>query len=358
MNNIEEILNDSILREELIKCLKYRLINRDYLPFSPIVEHFCSNLWDIDFQYTFIIYLINNYKDIYREILNLISEFFFQNLVQIYENLDTVYSFSEEDNSLYNTFEDVLKRDFQEADEYVKNIESLISRTENRDIKGIIYRKLSWIEKNEHKKIKLLKEALENCSDDLERKLIYYELLQLLVFNGDEKELEIYLSKAKEEFPEEEMFYEIYGHLGMFYMENENTYLAKKYLEYVYEWLVYESLNETIKNISLNGNFLVFLTVLAKIYEDEDKEKARHIYSFTFHLIRSYIHIIYENEPKSIRPILEENLNSFLSEYAYFNSSISGEKPEDVFNILKSSLKEEKNFPVELKKAIDRFKFD
>ena len=358
-DKLDIIFLDSVLREELAKCLKYRLINKSYLPFSEIVEEVCADLVNIDTQYKLVLHIINNYNSTLKDVLNLSSELFFQNLVNLIEEVDTISFLSEEEKNkkIYQAFETVIEKDREDIEKYSKDIKKVINSIENKEIKGIILRKFSWIVKDENEKILLLEEALESCDDELERRLIYYELLQLLVFSGYQQKLEVYLDKAKSEFPDEDMFYEIYGHLGMFFMETDEKEKAKKYLSYVYQWLVYESLDQRINNISLNSNFLVFLTVLAKIYEDlEDVHEAEKVYDFTFYIIKNFLQDIYENEPENIRPVLEDNLHSFLVEYAFFKSNINGEEPNTVFSHIKSDLlKESKNINPKLRTIISNF---
>lgn len=356
---LEIIFLDSVLRDELVKCLKYKLINKGYLSFSEIIEEVCSDLWNIDAQYKLVLYTIRNYSPKLREILNLSSELFFQNLVNLIDEIETISFLSEEEKNqkTYKTFEAVIEKDKEDIERYSNDIKNVIKNIKDKEIKGIIFRKYSWILKDENEKIYILEEALEHCNDELERRLIYYELLQLLVFSGYEKKLEKYIEDAKAEFPDEDMFYEIYGHLGMFFMEKEEKEKAKKYLNYVYQWLVYESLDQRIKNISLNGNFIVFLTVLAKIYEEtEDIKEASKIYEFTMYLIKNFLQDIYNNEPDNIRPVLEDNLQSFLIEYAFFKSNVEGDEPNNVFNHLKSELIKDKNITPELKDLINKFK--
>ncbi len=357
-DRLNTIFLDALLRDELVKCLKYKLINKNYLSFSKIVEEVCSELANIDAQYNLVLYTIKNYDINLKEILNLSSELFFQNLVDLIEEVDTISFLSEEEKNkhIYQAFDTVVKKDIEDIENYIRNIKETIEKTGNREIKGITFRKLSWILKDENDKIAFLEEALKNCNDELERRLIYYELLQLLVFSGYQEKLEKYLEKAKTEFPDEDMFYEIYGHLGMFFTETEEKEKAKKYLGYVYHWLVYESLDQKINILSLNSNFLVFLTVLAKLYEEAEYiEESKKIYSFTFYLIKNFLQSMYDSEPDNVKPVLEDNLYSFLVEYAFFKSNISGEEPSVTFSSLKEDLLKNNNITPKLKNIISKF---
>ncbi len=356
MKIFEEILSIKELKEELTKCIKYKTINKEYLSNFQIVSEFCYRLNDITFQYEVLVYLIKNSKEGYQELISLMSELFFQTASSSLEEIKYLEEISKEQPlDILEPYKELINKDKEEIKKYIKNIEKHLEN--NPQTKGLILRKISWFEEDEYRKIELLKEALLTCNDLFERKLIYYELLQMLIFEGFIEDFEMIFDKAKGEYPDEEMFYEIEGHAGMFYMENEEYEKSIPYLKNVYEWLIYKTLDKPEDISFLNGNFIVFLTVLSKLYyENSEIEKSKKVYEFTFYLLENFLQKIYENEPKEIRDILKDNIYSFLIEYANFLYETENKSPEIVFENLKYKLLD-RNMEPELKKSISEFSY-
>ncbi len=358
MEGIKEIINDSFLREEFIKCIKYKTLNKQYLPKYPVLNDYCYQLWNVDFQYQVFMHILKEYTSRYKELLNVLSELLFQTIISNLDNIEAISYIAEEDKefeNLYQLYGDVFEKDKEDLNSYIKNLKAEIFRS-YPDVKGLLLRKLSWFEEDDAEKIAFLKEGLSLCEDRLERKLIYYELLQLLIVNGYVDEIEEFLKKAEEEFPGEELFYEIYGHLGMFHIENEDYKKGVQNLKIFYQWLVYKSLNKEEDTEYLNGNLIVFLTVLGKqLFQEGDFKEASRVFDFAFYMLKNFLPEIHENEPPITRSILEENIHSFLLEYTDFLHISLEKSKKDIFEGLKKEILSSKTLNKDLKEIIKVF---
>ncbi len=225
------------------------------------------------------------------------------------------------------------KYDENEIESVKDFIKDLISITELEELKAILMRLLSMLEIDESRQIEILQEALNFRADKVERTLIYYQLIQHLIFSGDIRLAEDYLEKAISEFEDEDAFYEMYGHIGIMYLsELGDRELAKKYLEYVYQWLQFRTLDKELEADFMNTNFIFFLGELAKLYrEEKDFEKAKKIYPFALQLFIKYYDVL-KYEPFDITSASVEYL---LKEYTDFISEVENKPPEKVFRKVK-----------------------
>ena len=140
---------------------------------------------------------------------------------------------------------------------------------------------------------------------------IYYEFLQDrvgdFVANPSEgKRFLNLLEEAKREFPNDDMFYEIDGHIGMHFLLNGDTEEAKRYLSKFYDWIVYRHLAD-IKPVNLTLNSIAFLTKYGELLIDEgDTEGAKKVLKTAWGLVNRYRKRFYEESPEIYRIYLEE----------------------------------------------------
>jgi len=251
----------------------------------------------------------------------LISELLQKYLLK-YFNMVTDYINNENENYDETQIESV--KDF---------VKDLISLTQIEELKSFLIRMLSMLEIDESTQISLLEKALNFESDKTERILIYYQLIQNLIFSGNINLAEDYIEKAQSEFEDEDAIYEMYGHMGIMYLnELGDEELAKKYLNYVYEWLQFRILDKNIKADFMNTNFIYFLGELARIYrEEKNYDKASKIFPFALQLLRTY----YEELKYESHDVLANSIRYLLKEYTDFVSEVENKPPEEVFKKIK-----------------------
>ncbi len=243
----------------------------------------------------------------------------------------------------------------------LKNIKEIIV---DDNLKAVLLRKLSWLEPDETMAVDMLKEALFLSEDKDELKFIYYELIQRLLSVENFDEAEQFLKTAKEQYEDDDAFYEMDGHFGMLYYEDGEVDTAKKYLDNVYQWLIYRSMDSSLNKEFLTSNFIVFLDTYASIFvEEKNLDKAVEIYSFSFDFIKSFINTIYENNAEeNLKVIMEANLEDFLTQYAKFLAEKEGKKSlgYDIlyFEILKHELLSVPSLNEKFKESIESFQFN
>ena len=141
--------------------------------------------------------------------------------------------------------------------------------------------------------------------------LLYYEYLQNKVekFIKNPVEEEIFpklLEEAKKEFPNDDMFYEIEGHIGVHFFLEGNEKEAKNYLQKFYDWIIYRHLAD-IKPVNLSLNSIIFLVRYAELLIDEGIiEEAKKVLETTENLIKKYRTRFYEESPEIFQIYLEE----------------------------------------------------
>ncbi len=141
--------------------------------------------------------------------------------------------------------------------------------------------------------------------------IIYYEFLQNRVDDfvanpWEGKRFLKILEEAKREFPNDDMFYEIDGHIGAHFLLNGDKEQAKRYLSKFYDWIVYRHLAD-IKPVNLTLNSITFLTKYGELLIDEgDTEGAKKVLETAEGLIRKYRKRFYEESPEIYHIYLEE----------------------------------------------------
>jgi len=155
----------------------------------------------------------------------------------LYFLLNTIYSPDVKEGSEMNNIEDFELDNSEITDKkefvYIQKLKDIKEKIKNNDIKAVLLRKLSWLEPDETFAVDMLREALFLIEDKEELKFIYYELIQRLLSIENFEEAEHYLNKAKEEYEDNDAFYEMDGHFGMLYYDDDQIEKAKEYLKNV-----------------------------------------------------------------------------------------------------------------------------
>ena len=122
---------------------------------------------------------------------------------------------------------------------------------------------------------------------------MYFEYLQRKVDQIDSapevyEEVLTLLEEAKGRFPDNDLIYELDGHLGVNFLLSGDSAAAQRHLKEVYEWTVYRGLAD-IEPTYLSVNFLYFLAGYAELLLDEGQiEEAQRVLKDAKHLASKY----------------------------------------------------------------------
>lgn len=139
-------------------------------------------------------------------------------------------------------------------------------------------------------------ELVEAAYSDKETKVLrYYEFLNFYV-SYDVVEAREFLEKLKEKYPDEDLLYEIEGHIAMNIVDNDYK-LAMKAFQNVAEWIMFRVSMDYPKD-NLNSNMLFFLSAYAELLiGSNDIEKAQKIID----IASSIIDTVAKNEFENLR---------------------------------------------------------
>ena len=139
-------------------------------------------------------------------------------------------------------------------------------------------------------------ELVEAAYSDKETKVLrYYEFLNFYV-SYDVVEAREFLEKLKEKYPDEDLLYEIEGHIAMNIVDNDYK-LAMKAFQNVAEWIMFRVSMDYPKD-NLNSNMLFFLSAYAELLiGSNDIEKAQKIID----IASSIVDTVAKNEFENLR---------------------------------------------------------
>ncbi|WP_029522168.1 hypothetical protein [Persephonella sp. KM09-Lau-8] len=139
-------------------------------------------------------------------------------------------------------------------------------------------------------------ELVEAAYQDKETKVLrYYEFLNFYV-SYDVVEAREFLEKLKEKYPDEDLLYEIEGHIAMNIVDNDYK-LAMKAFQNVAEWIMFRVSMDYPKD-NLNSNMLFFLSAYAELLiSSNDIEKAQKIID----IASSIVDTVAKNEFENLR---------------------------------------------------------
>ncbi|WP_297454195.1 hypothetical protein [Persephonella sp.] len=139
-------------------------------------------------------------------------------------------------------------------------------------------------------------ELVEATYSDKETKVLrYYEFLNFYA-SYDVVEAREFLEKLKEKYPDEDLLYEIEGHIAMNIVDNDYK-LAMKAFQNVAEWIIFRVSMDYPKD-NLNSNMLFFLSAYAELLiSSNDIEKAQKIID----IASSIIDTVAKNEFENLR---------------------------------------------------------
>lgn len=169
-------------------------------------------------------------------------------------------------------------------------------------------------------------ELVEAAYPDKETKVLrYYEFLNFYA-SYDVVEAREFLEKLKKKYPDEDLLYEIEGHIAMNILEYDYK-LAMKAFQNVAEWIVFRVSMDYPKD-DLHSNMLFFLSAYAELLiGGNDFEKAQKIID----IASSIIDTVAKNEFESLRDDdAVQVMLSYTDHYLYVNTQLLKHKDPEI----------------------------
>ncbi len=202
--------------------------------------------------------------------------------------------------------------DSENSYEKVQKLKEIFFKTENIDAKAVLVRGMFYLEPSngEIETLYLTTMRDENLNPET-GKIMYFEYLQRKVDELSSnwelyEEILTLLGEAKERFPDNDLIYEIDGHLGVNFLFSGETDKAQRHLKEVYEWTIYRGLAD-IEPTYLSVNFLYFLARYAELLLDEGEiQEAQRVFKDAKHLAEKYEEQFLQEFPEAFYSYLEE----------------------------------------------------
>lgn len=285
--------------------------------------------------------LIKNYEPKFLKLLDLTLTLQLSNsfhALDEYHELESLLHVADTDEE-----EEEIKEGMKSLEEDLSLAEDFLLRVEreltDRSAKAMVMRKRAWFIRDPERKISVLEQVISMTEDKSERNIAYYELINAYVQSGDLTGAEEQIKRALEEFPEEDAFYEQYGHLGMIFLQQEdNEEEAMRCFRVVYEWLNYRMMREDLPDDWIPSNFLFFMARYGELLREEGElENSLKVLDTGLRVLERYLPAL-ERESRSIKGILEEYTAELLFQTSLTRAEIEGEDPEEALKKVKNDV--------------------